>query len=75
MILFRVNLPGRPSVIASAERWFDVRKWASIQFPDHTDVELINDASAPIDFEIRWIGREQDQKMQVRATGGEWEAA
>lgn len=63
-------------VTISAERWFDARKWALIKYPDHTDVKT---SSAPpshvADFEIRWTGRPPNQRMEVRARNGKWEAA
>jgi hypothetical protein len=57
----------------SAERWFDARKWASAKCPDLTDVTPSTAKTA--DYEIRWVGRPPNQRMEVRAHGKEWEAA
>ena len=71
----------KTTVFVSAERWFDVQKWARVRFADdYRDTKLSkNQKVALVDFELRWVGHDagpyQNRRMEVRADSGEWEAA
>lgn len=74
MSFFFIICP-KAQITVSAERWFDARRFARDRFPDHTRVDLAPPYVHLADFEIRWSGKPPNQRMEVRARDGEWEAA